>query len=116
GVQERRKVSTSISSVGGSEIAQLATPSFVDQLAGRAAGVQITVGSGLIGQTPTILIRGRNSITSGTFPLIVLDGIPMTTGNQSSVTATNPLADINPADIESYEVLKDGAAAAIYGS
>lgn len=96
GVQERRKVSTSISSVGGSEIAQLATPSFVDQLAGRAAGVQITVGSGLIGQTPTILIRGRNSITSGTFPLIVLDGIPMTTGNQSSVTATNPLADINP--------------------
>ena len=116
GVQERRKVSTSISSVGGSEIAQLATPSFVDQLAGRAAGVQITVGSGLIGQTPTILIRGRNSITSGTFPLIVLDGIPMTTGSQSSVTATNPLADINPADIESYEVLKDGAAAAIYGS
>jgi TonB-linked SusC/RagA family outer membrane protein len=116
GVQEKRKLSTSISSVAGSEIAQLATPSFVDQLAGRAAGVQITVGSGLIGSTPTILIRGRNSITSGTFPLIVIDGIPMTTGNQSGVTPTNPLADVNPADIESYEVLKDGAAAAIYGS
>jgi TonB-dependent starch-binding outer membrane protein SusC len=116
GVQERRKLTTSISSVSGSEIAQLATPSFVDQLAGRAAGVQITVGTGIIGQTPTILIRGRNSITSGTFPLVVVDGIPMTTGNQSSVTPTNPLADINPADIESYEILKDGAAAAIYGS
>lgn len=116
GVQERRKLSTSISSVSGSEIAQLATPSFADQLAGRAAGVQVTIPSGIIGQQPQILIRGVNSITSGTFPLVVIDGIPMTTGNQSAVTPTSPLADINPADIESYEILKDGAAAAIYGS
>jgi TonB-linked SusC/RagA family outer membrane protein len=116
GVQEKRKLATAISSVSGGEIAQLATPSFVDQLAGRAAGVQITVPSGIIGQTPVINIRGVNSLTSGTFPLIVIDGIPMTTGSQSAVTPTNPLADINPADIESFEILKDGAAAAIYGS
>lgn len=116
GVQERRKLSTSIASVSGSDIAQLATPSFVDQLAGRAAGVQVTVPSGIIGQTPQILIRGVNSLSSGTFPLVVIDGIPMTTGSQSAVTPTNPLGDINPADIESYEILKDGAAAAIYGS
>lgn len=116
GVQERRKLTTSIASVSGSDVAQLATPSFVDQLAGRAAGVQIQVGTGIIGQTPTINIRGVNSLSSGTFPLVVIDGIPMTTGSQSSVTPTNPLADINPADIESYEILKDGAAAAIYGS
>jgi TonB-dependent starch-binding outer membrane protein SusC len=116
GVQQRRRVSSSLSSVKGDDIAQLATPSFVDQLAGRAAGVQITVGTGIIGSTPSILIRGVNSLTSGTFPLVVIDGIPMTTGNQSSVTPTNPLADINPADIESYEILKDGAASAIYGS
>jgi TonB-dependent starch-binding outer membrane protein SusC len=116
GVQEKRKVSSAISQVGGESISKLATPSFVDQLAGRAAGVQITVGSGIIGQTPTIRIRGVNSLTQGTFPLVVIDGIPMTTGNQSGVTPTNPLADINPTDIESYEVLKDGAAAAIYGS
>jgi TonB-dependent starch-binding outer membrane protein SusC len=116
GVQERRKVSTAISTVSGENIAKLATPSFADQLAGRAPGVQVTVGSGILGQTPTILIRGVNSLTQGTFPLVVIDGIPMTTGNQSSVTPTNPLADINPEDIESYEVLKDGAAAAIFGS
>lgn len=116
GTQERRKMSTSVSSVSGGSIAQLATPSFADQLGGRAAGVQVRVNSGIIGATPTILIRGVNSLSSGTFPLVVIDGIPMTTGNQSSVTPTNPLADINPADIESYEILKDGAAAAIYGS
>lgn len=116
GVVEKRKLTAAVTSIKGENLAQLATPSFVDQLAGRSAGVQVQVNSGLIGQTPTILIRGVNSLSSGTFPLIVIDGIPMTTGNQSSVTSTNPLADINPADIESYEVLKDGAAAAIYGS
>lgn len=116
GVVEKRKLTAAVTSIKGDNISQLATPSFVDQLAGRSAGVQVQVNSGLIGQTPTILIRGVNSLSSGTFPLVVIDGIPMTTGNQSSVTSTNPLADINPADIESYEVLKDGAAAAIYGS
>lgn len=116
GTQERRKLATAVTSVQGNAISKLATPSFVDQLAGRAAGVQIGVNTGIIGQTPTINIRGINSITSGTFPLIVIDGIPMTSGSQSSVTPTNPLADINPADIESYDILKDGAATAIYGS
>ncbi|NOT75635.1 MAG: TonB-dependent receptor [Cyclobacteriaceae bacterium] len=116
GTQERRKLTTSVSSIQGGAIAQLATPSFVDQMAGRAAGVQITTQTGVIGQTPIINIRGINSMSSGTFPLVVVDGVPIITGNQSSVTPTNPLADINPADIESYDVLKDGAASAIYGS
>lgn len=116
GTQERRKMATSVASVQGSAVAKLATPSFADQLAGRAAGVQVGVNTGIIGQAPTINIRGVNSMTSGTFPLVVIDGIPMTTGNQSGVTPTNPLSDINPADIESYDILKDGAATAIYGS
>ena len=116
GTQEKRKMTTAIASVSGSAISTLATPSFVDQLGGRAAGVQVTVPTGIIGQAPTINIRGVNSISSGTFPLVVVDNVPIITGNQSSVTPMNPLADINPADIESYEVLKDGAAAAIYGS
>lgn len=116
GVQEKRKLSSSLSSVSGSEISQLATQSFDSQLAGRAAGVQVIMPTGIIGSTPQINIRGINSITSGTFPLVVVDGIPMTTGNQSGVTPTNPLSSINPADIESYEILKDGAATAIFGS
>ncbi|HEY3430716.1 MAG TPA: TonB-dependent receptor [Cyclobacteriaceae bacterium] len=116
GTQDRRTVTSAQTSISGSALSSLAAPSFDTQLAGRSAGVQVTVATGIIGQTPTINIRGVNSISSGTFPLVVLDGVPMITGNQSAMTPTNPLADINPADIESYEILKDGAATAIYGS
>jgi TonB-linked SusC/RagA family outer membrane protein len=116
GVQKKSKLTSSISSVNGKDIANLTTPSFDQQLAGRAAGVQVTVGSGIVGQAPRIRIRGTNSITSGGSPLIVVDGVPALDGNQSAATPTNPLADINPNDIESMEILKDGAATAIYGS
>ncbi len=118
GTQEKRKVTSSISSLSGADFSNLATPSFDQQLAGRAAGVQLTVPSGILGQAPIIRVRGVNSITSGVSPLVVIDNVPMLTGNQSTLTTvnTNPLGDINPADIESIEVLKDGAATAIYGS
>ncbi|KUG06778.1 SusC/RagA family TonB-linked outer membrane protein [Solirubrum puertoriconensis] len=116
GTQERRDVTGSIASVKGEEIANLPTPSFDQQLAGRAAGVQATTPSGLLGQAPRIRVRGTNSISSGASPLVVIDGVPVITGDQSGVVASNALADINPSDIESYEVLKDGSATAIYGS
>ncbi|UOQ52860.1 SusC/RagA family TonB-linked outer membrane protein [Hymenobacter cellulosivorans] len=119
GTQERRDVTGSIASVQGESISNLATPSFAQQLSGRAAGVTVTTPSGLLGQQPRILIRGVNSISSGTTPLIVVDGVPIFTGSQSQLGSgftNNPLADINPNDIESYEVLKDGSSSAIYGS
>ncbi|MBO0935684.1 TonB-dependent receptor [Fibrella sp. HMF5335] len=116
GSTNRARTTSSISTVNGAAISQLVTPSFDQQLAGRAAGVQVTVPSGILGQAPRIRIRGTNSITSGASPLVVVDGVPINTGNQSGVTNTNPLADINPQDIETYDVLKDGAATAIYGS
>lgn len=116
GTQQKRDVTGSISQVKGEAIANLATPSFESQLAGRAAGVQITPPSGILGEAPQIRIRGVNSITSGTEPLIVVDGVPIVSGNRSGNTPTNALADINPGDIASFEILKDGAATAIYGS
>ncbi len=118
GVQKKSKLTSSISSVAGKDISNLTTASFDQQLAGRASGVQVTVGSGIIGQAPRIRIRGTNSITSGGSPLIVIDGVPALDGNQNPGTSnpTNPLADINPNDIESFDILKDGAATAIYGS
>jgi TonB-linked SusC/RagA family outer membrane protein len=116
GTQQRQRVTSSIAEVKGGAIANLATPSFDQQLAGRAAGVQVSTPSGILGQAPVIRIRGVNSISSGAGPLIVVDGVPVITGNQSGTTPTNPLGDINPQDIESYDILKDGAATAIYGS
>lgn len=116
GTQQKRDVTGSISQVKGDEIANLASPSFAQQLAGRAAGVQITPPSGILGAAPQIRVRGVNSISSGTGPLVVVDGVPVFSNDLGSSTPNNALADINPADIESFEILKDGAATAIYGS
>lgn len=116
GVQSKREVTGAISQVKGEEIANLVTPSFESQLAGRAAGVQVTTQSGIIGETPRFRIRGIASITSGTYPLVVVDGIPIFTGDMGGYASSNALGDVNPADIESIEILKDGSATAIYGS
>jgi TonB-dependent starch-binding outer membrane protein SusC len=116
GVQRKREVTGAISQVKGDDIATLATPSFESQLAGRAPGVQITSTSGVLGESPRIRIRGVGSISSGTYPLIVVDGIPILTGDLGGSASNNALSDINPADIESIEILKDGSATAIYGS
>lgn len=116
GTQERRDVTGSVTSVLSRDIENLVAPSFDSQLAGRAAGVQITTPGGVIGQAPIIRIRGVNSLTSSADPLIVIDGVPVVTSDRSSIIPANPLANINPADIQSYEILKDGSATAIYGS
>lgn len=116
GTQLKRELTGSIGKLEGTQISGLMTPSFDQQLAGRLTGVQVSVPNGLLGQAPRIRIRGVNSISSNTNPLVVVDGVPIQTLNQSGVVTTNPLGDINPNDIESYEVLKDGASSAIYGS
>ena len=117
GVQKKKDVTSSISKVKGNDLAEKASSSFVQQLAGRASGVQITSSSGDLGTPPNIRIRGVNTISSGSQPLIVVNGVPSTSGNiGGTYTNNNPMADINPSDIESIEILKDGAATAIYGS
>lgn len=116
GVQKKREVTGAISQVKGDAIANLATPSFESQLAGRSAGVQITAANGVLGEAPRIRIRGIGSISQGTYPLVVVDGMPVFTGDIGGYASTNAMADINPADIESVEILKDGSATAIYGS
>ncbi|BFM43922.1 TonB-dependent receptor [Flavobacterium sp. CFS9] len=116
GVQKRKEVTGSISKIAGSDISNLVTPSFEGVLAGRATGVQVVTNTGLIGAAPRIRIRGIGSISGSTEPLIVVDGIPIYSGDIGGVAPTNGLADINPDDIESFDILKDGAATAIYGS
>ncbi|WDT68818.1 SusC/RagA family TonB-linked outer membrane protein [Cloacibacterium sp. TD35] len=117
GTQKKTDVTSSVSTVKGDAIANLNTPTFEAQLAGRSSGVQVVNNSGEIGRAPAVRIRGINSITSGTAPLYVVDGVPIFSGDTGGGnTAANALADINPADIETMTVLKDGAATAIYGS
>jgi TonB-linked SusC/RagA family outer membrane protein len=117
GVQKRGEITGSTSSVKGADIAQRPTQSFEQSLGGRAAGVQITVPSGLLNAPPVFRIRGVNSISLSSQPLIVVDGVVVQTGNFSgSAAGGNPLASINPNDIESIDIGKDAAATAIYGS
>lgn len=116
GVQKKSEVTGAISSIKGESLASLATPSFDAQLAGRSSGVQITQQTGVLGEAPRLRIRGIGSISSGNYPLVVVDGVPILTGDLGGYASTNALADINPADIESMEILKDGSATAIYGS
>lgn len=117
GTQRKSNLTGSISSIKGSDIATSPVQSFDQALQGRAAGVQITTPNGVLNNPPVIRIRGTNSINLSSQPLIVIDGVPTYTGNLSqNSAANNPLANINPNDIESYEVLKDASASAIYGS
>jgi len=120
GTQTRREVTGAIAKVSGDKLTALPTPSFEASLQGRAAGVQVTQGSGLAGSGSVIRIRGIGSISAGGDPLYVIDGIPVTAdpflnGNRGAMNQ-NPLATLNPNDIESVEILKDAGAAGIYGS
>ena len=120
GVQRKREVTGSIAKVEGKEIAELPVPSFEAALQGQAAGVSVTTGSGLAGSASLVRIRGIASISAGGDPLYVVDGIPIISdnfiGGNSGGMNTNPLAAINPEDIESIEILKDAASTGIYGS
>lgn len=117
GSVSRKEVTGSVGSVSGAALADRPVASFDQALAGRVTGVQVTSPNGLLGSAPRIRIRGTNSISNGSDPLYVIDGVPIISGNQSGfTTGNNPLGDINPNDIQSVDVLKDGAATAIYGS
>ncbi|HEV3414732.1 MAG TPA: TonB-dependent receptor [Puia sp.] len=89
-------------------------------LRGKVPGVQVTQSSGTPGASINVIIRGSGTITTSNQPLYVVDGIILNTGSYSQIgvgdQVLNVLSEINPNDIESYEVLKDAAAAAIYGS
>lgn len=113
GTQRKRDVTGSVVSVGGDALREVPTTNVIDQLKGRAAGVDIQSNSTQPGASGQIRIRGERSLAVGqgdadrqNQPLIILDGIPFVGG----------INEINPNDIESLDILKDASATAIYGS
>lgn len=115
----KREVTTAISKVAGEEILNLPTQSFDRAIQGRAPGVDIRSSNGLPGGAVNVRIRGVGSISAGNNPLYVVDGVQLNSNVVNfgtTWTQTNPLAYLNPNDIESIEVLKDAAAASIYGA
>ncbi|WP_119792123.1 SusC/RagA family TonB-linked outer membrane protein [Flavobacterium anhuiense] len=122
GTQKRKDITGSVASVPKANLSQV-TSSADNLLRGAVAGVVVTQSSGRPGASSSVRIRGGNSITAGNEPLYVVDGILIYNDNNNSsagVTyagaSVNVLSTINPADIESIEVLKDASATAIYGS
>jgi TonB-dependent starch-binding outer membrane protein SusC len=103
----RKSVTTAISSVNEKELSPTTTNNIAQTLQGKVPGLQVFQGGGGPGASPKLLIRGFATISGGSNPLIVVDGV---------VTSFGGLNDINPNDIDQVDVLKDAAATAIYGS
>lgn len=115
GTETKRDITGSISQIKSEEIEQLAMQSFDRAIQGRVAGVQIQSQSGQPGGNMSFNIRGQGSTTSNA-PLFIVDGIQIISGSIAGQASNNALSGLNPEDIASIEVLKDAAAAAIYGA
>ena len=130
GTLAKKRVTGSVISITPEAITEVPSLSPESAIIGRVAGVQVQETSGEPGASPNIRVRGSGSISAGNDPLFVIDGIPISrnltsTGASGGVARrraafqpppVNPLATLNPNDIESIQVLKDASAAAIYGS
>ena len=120
GTQKKKDVTGAVSSFDAKKLDERPVQRIDQALVGQLAGVTVKQTTGIPGKAFSVQIRGSGSISGGNEPLYVIDGFPLTpnssnTGNGNFSTG-NPLDNINPNDIQSIEVLKDAAAAAIYGS
>lgn len=112
GTKIKKDLTGNIAQIKGSEVANTPVANFNQALQGRAAGVFVEANNGKVGEGVKIRIRGSGSISAANSPLYVVDGIPL---NEGTISGT-ALTDINLNDIESFDILKDASAAAIYGS
>ncbi|MBO9152358.1 SusC/RagA family TonB-linked outer membrane protein [Chitinophaga sp. GCM10012297] len=114
GTVQRKDLTGSVGSVNVADLQKAPVKSFDEALAGRVAGVQVTSSEGRPGAAIDIVIRGGNSVTQNNSPLYVIDGFPME--NPGGDNESNPINSLDPADIESIDILKDASATAIYGA
>ena len=114
GVARKNDLTGSVTAIKPDEMNKGLTTSAQDMMQGKIAGVSVVNNGGEPGGSATIRIRGGSSLNASNDPLIVIDGLAM--DNYGVQGMSNPLALVNPADIESFTVLKDASATAIYGS
>lgn len=121
GTVKKSSYAGSAAQVQSSQMKGLPVTSFENALVGKVAGVDITATSGQSGSAPSIRIRGNGSMNAGNEPLYVIDGVPVISGDVGQMsdyiyTSNNVMSMINMNDIESISILKDAAAASLYGS
>jgi TonB-linked SusC/RagA family outer membrane protein len=120
-VQTKRNAKTSaISEIKADQLKNIAGTGLNEQIQGQTPGLLVSTTSGTPGSSVFVRLRGTTSINAGNDPLYVIDGVPISSKTLQTISiggqTTNPLSDINPADIESVEVLKDANATAVYGA
>lgn len=120
GTQKRKSVTGAVSSFDARQLDERPIQRIDQALVGQLAGVTVKQTTGVPGKAFSVQVRGSGSISGGNEPLYVLDGFPLTVNSSNATNGSfstgNPLDNINPNDIENIQVLKDAAAAAIYGS
>jgi TonB-dependent starch-binding outer membrane protein SusC len=114
--RKKRDEAGAITTVTGTQIENRPNASLDKALQGQAAGVLVQSNNGIPGGAINVRIRGAGSIGGDNSPLYIVDGIQMNTRNDAGFTQSNPLAFLNPDDIQSIDIIKDAASAAIYGS
>ena len=123
--QRKDEMGSTYSTIAADDVVRSGEATLVNGLAGRAAGVRIARSNGDPGAGSTIQIRGANTITGSSDPLIILDGVPISNstlygggndGRDGGTSQQSRLNDLNPADIETIQVLKGASAAALWGS
>ena len=114
GTAKKDDMTGSVSAIKAEDLNRGAVTNTQDMLKGKVAGVLVTPGDGGPGSSSRIRIRGLSSLNAANDPLIVIDGVPIAQGAGGAMS--NPLDLLNPNDIESFSVLKDASASAIYGS
>jgi len=120
GTQKKGSITGAVSTLKNENLEERAITRVDQALVGQLAGVTVKQTTGVPGKAFSVQVRGSGSISGGNEPLYVIDGFPLSVNSSNvgngSFSTGNPLDNINPNDIESIEVLKDAAAAAIYGS
>jgi TonB-dependent SusC/RagA subfamily outer membrane receptor len=117
--QRQREMGNAVGVIDVSRVELASVPTMTSLIQGRSAGVNVQLGSGEIGTASRIRIRGNNSVSLSNEPLVIVDGVRVTSTENTlvgSYQTVSRLDDINPEDIENVEILKGPAAAALYGT
>lgn len=117
GTASKRNLTDNVAKLTTEDISDIPISNFQSTMSGKAAGVRVTQINGKVDAGISVRVRGTASVSAGTDPLYVLDGMPLINQNESTNGAPmNPLLSLSPSEIESIDILKDASSAAIYGA
>lgn len=118
GTEKKKNIAGAVSNITSEELSRVPIENMQKAMQGKVAGVQITSANGTPGGAVEVLVRGAGSFSGKTTPLYIIDGVQVISGDNSNgvIKSTDALSALNPSEIQSIDILKDGASASIYGA